>query len=75
MLGQVLGLLFEKKVESAFRQALRGGGGDLFHGPESDVQTGAGVAESPSGNDFGPLSGELAKLLKFLGREVFCRHG
>jgi len=46
----------------------------LLHGIEIDVQPGAAVTEGASGNNFAPLSGEVAELLKFLGSKGAACH-
>jgi hypothetical protein len=68
-IGEFVGLLFEEQLESSFGQPLCGGGGDLLEGPEVHVESGTVVAESPLGDDLGPLAGEFVELLEFLGCE------
>jgi hypothetical protein len=51
-----------------------GGVGDLFHGAKVDVESGSVVPEGASGDDFGPLFGEVVELLQFVGRELVRCH-
>jgi hypothetical protein len=74
VLAQRLGLLFEESLQGAFGEAGGGGLGDLLHGIEIDVEPGPAVAEGPAGNDFAPLGGEVAELLKVLGGKAAACH-
>lgn len=62
-----LRLLAEHQLEGSFGQSVGGGGRDLLHGSEIDIQTGSRVAEGAFGHDFPPLGCELSKLIEFLG--------
>ena len=68
-------LLAQQGRKDALGQAGRGGGGDVFHRLEVNVLARAGVAESPAGDDFAPLSGAVPDFLELLGRELPTRHG
>lgn len=64
MFAEGLRLLFQESGESAFGQARGRGPGELFHGGEVGVQSGAVVAEGPSGNDFAPAGGQVTDFLE-----------
>jgi hypothetical protein len=55
-----LGLQLQEGVEGSFRQACRGGAGDLLQGLEVEVGAGAGLAEGAAGDNLAPLGGEGA---------------
>ena len=74
VLAQRLGLLFEHGLQGALSEAFSGGLSDLLHGVQIDVESGAIVAEGAAGNDFAPLRGEVAELLKFLGGKASACH-
>jgi hypothetical protein len=69
LLAQRLGLLFEEGLEGSFRKSGGRGVSDLLHGAEIDIESGSFVAESASGDDFAPLSGEAVEFLEFVGGE------
>jgi len=68
-------LLLQEQLEGSFGESLGGGGGDLLEGAEVDIESGAVVAEGPSGDDFAPLGGEVAELVKFGRGEWWSAHG
>jgi hypothetical protein len=70
-----LGLLLQEALQRPLGQPVGGGGGNLLHGPEIDVEAGSGVAEGVFGNDFPPLRGQGAQVVEFLGRRLECGHG
>ena len=61
-----LGLLLQGGRERAFSEA--GGGSELFQGGEIEVEARAVDAESPSGDNFAPLGGQMTDILEVLGR-------
>ena len=61
------GLLLQQDRERAFEDALGSGLGQLFHGQQVTVQTGATVAEGAAGNDFPPLIRKFTDILEILG--------
>lgn len=61
------GLLFQESGESALRQPAGGGDGDLFHGRQVGVETGAGVPEGASGGNFAPTGREIVDILELFG--------
>ena len=67
LLAQGVGLLFEQGLQGALGEAGGGGLGDLLHGVEIDIESGAVVAEGAAGDDFAPLGGEVTEFLEFLG--------
>jgi hypothetical protein len=67
LVAEGLGLQFQEGVERPLGEASGGGAGDLLQGVEVEVGAGAGVAEGAAGNDFAPLGGEGADVLKNLG--------
>ena len=70
LVGEFVGLLFEEELEGSLGQPLGGSGGDLLEGPEVHIEPGSIVAESPLGDDLGPLLCEFVELLEFLGCEA-----
>ncbi len=62
-------------MEGALGQPVCGGVGDLLEGAEVDLESGAVVAEGPSGHDFGPLGGQGSELVEFLSGESGSGHG
>jgi hypothetical protein len=72
--GKGLGLLLQEGGKSAFGHAAACGVGDRLEGEQINVQTGAGIAEGATCNNFAPLGGQFANLLEFLGCELVCGH-
>jgi len=67
--GESLGLLLEEELERSFGQPLRGGGGDLLHRSEIDIESRPVVTERSLGNDFAPLGSQCPESVEFLGCE------
>ena len=73
--GEFVSLLFEEQLECSFGQPVCGSGGDLLEGSEVHIEAGSVIAERSSGDDLGPLPGEVVELSEFLGGEAGRRHG
>jgi hypothetical protein len=69
-----MGLLFQERGESALGESGSGSSGDLFQGGEVGVESGAGLAEGPAGNDFAPLGSQITDFLEVLGRKLRACH-
>jgi hypothetical protein len=74
LLAEGLGLLLQSGGESAFGQSGGGSGGELLQGGEIEVESGAGLAEGPSGDSFAPLGSESTDILEFLRGEGIACH-
>src|SRR5437879_2976618 len=59
LLPQALGLLLRGVLQGAGGETAGRRDGDLFHGVQIDVQTGAILAKGTAGDDFAPLLGQL----------------
>ena len=68
------GLLLQEGLEGVFGEASSGGGSELLHGGEIDVESGALVAEGPSGDNCAPLGGEITDVAEVLGRKFAACH-
>jgi hypothetical protein len=75
LVGKLVGLLLQEQLQGPFGEPLGGGGSDLLEGAEVDLESGAVVAEGPSGHDFGPLGGQGSELVEFLSGESGSGHG
>jgi hypothetical protein len=74
-LRESLGLLFEEELKGSFRDPLGGGGGDLLHGSEIDIQIGPVFAEGSFGNNFPPLCRQCPELVEILRCQSWRSHG
>ena len=74
-LAERLSLLFQECGQSSFGQSVGGGLSNLFHGVEIGVESGSGVAEGASCDDFAPAFGEVTDFLEELGRQFASCHG
>jgi hypothetical protein len=74
LLAEGLGLLLEEGLQGSLGESGGGGGGDLLHGAEIDVESGALVAEGAAGDDLAPAGGEVVEFLEFVGRESAGSH-
>jgi hypothetical protein len=74
LLAQGGSLLFEEGLQGSLGETGGSGEGDLLHGREIDVESGAVIAEGASGDDFAPLGGEAAELLDFVGSQGALCH-
>jgi hypothetical protein len=66
VLREDLRLLFEQSSQGSLEQSLGGSLGDLFQGEQIEIERGAWIAESATGNDFSPLGGQVAEMLEVL---------
>ena len=73
--AEVLGLLLQEGGEGALGQAGGGGGGELLHAVDIDVEARARFAEGPAGDDFAPPGGQCTDVLELLGGDLGVRHG
>jgi hypothetical protein len=69
-----LGTLFEEGGEGALGEPGGRGGGQVFHGLEIEASVRSGVRQSAAGNDFAPLSGEVADGLDLFGSQSAACH-
>jgi hypothetical protein len=74
LFAERLGLLFQQEGEGALGEARRSGVGQLLHGLEVSIQSGAAVAEGAAGDDFAPLGGQVTEFLELLGGKLASRH-
>jgi len=74
VLAQGVGLLLEEGLQGALGESVGGGAGDLLHGLEIDIESGAALATGASSDDFAPLGGEAAEFLELLGGEGALCH-
>ena len=74
LLAQGGGLAFEQRLQSAFGETGGRRLGDLLHGVEINLKSGAIVAEGAAGDDFAPLGGELAEFVEVVRRQVAPCH-
>jgi hypothetical protein len=74
LLAQGGGLPFQQRLQGAFGEAGRGRPGDLLHGVEIDIESGAGLAEGAAGDDLAPLAGALAEFVELLRRDATTGH-
>jgi len=59
--------LLQEGLQGALVEAGGGSLGDLLHGVEVDVQSGAVVAEGATGDDFAPLGCQITEFLELCG--------
>jgi hypothetical protein len=64
VVGERLGLLVQSGGEGSRGQPQGSSEGNLFHGVEVDIETGAVVAKGTTGNNFAPSGSEFADLLQ-----------
>jgi hypothetical protein len=74
LFAERLGLLFQQEGEGALGEARRSGVGQLLHGLEVSIQSGAAVAEGAAGDDFAPAGSEVADLLEEFGGKLTTCH-
>jgi hypothetical protein len=72
--AELLGLLFQQRGQGALGHALGGGGGDLLHDVEIDIESRAGVAEGVAGHNFAPAGSEVTDVLELLSGELTLWH-
>jgi hypothetical protein len=72
--AESLGLLLQGGRERAFGEPGGGRGGELFQGGEIEVEARAVGTESPSGDNFAPLGGQVTDVLEVLGRKFAACH-
>jgi hypothetical protein len=74
LFAERLGLLLQEGGQGAFRQASGRSVGELLHGLEVGVQSGAVLAEGTSGNDFAPAGSEVTDFSEEFGGKCTARH-
>lgn len=74
--AQGVGLALQEGLQGALVEAGGGGLGDLLHGVEVDVESGAVVTEGAAGDDFAPLGRQITEFLELLrGKLAACHEG